>query len=399
MRRSKSKSRKRALKASALLFCAASAACAFAQSDPGAQAYALEQQGRVVEAESAWEAIALQNPQRPEPLAHLGLLESKQEHYPQAIAYYKRALLLNPAMQGLRLNLGLAYFKSGDYAKSIETLSPLLKAQPGDQRLTILIGMSHYGLGQYAAASPFLKNAADHDPQNLNLLLTLAHSCLLSTQYPCVVDAYHKIIAQNAESAEADMLVGEALDEMKDALGAIREFRAAIAVNPKEPDVHFGLGYLLWTKAQYPEAASEFQEELNNDPTHLRAKLYLADARIQLNQPDEARPLLEDVVKRAPENAMAHRDLGIALADLGQQQAALPEFQAAIKANPKDVNAHWRLGRLYRAMGESVEAKAEFDKASSLNKAADEHLLRVMSTVPAGGKSSPSSNTTPNPNK
>lgn len=399
MRRSRSKIRASAAKASALLLCTASAACVFAQSDAGAQAYALERQGQLVEAESAWEAVARQNPRNAEPLAHLGLLESKQEHYPQAIAYYKRALLLNPAMPGLRLNLGLAYFKSGDYARTIETLSPLLKAQPGDQRLVILMGMSHYGLGQFAAASPYLKDAAEQDPQNLNLLLTLAHSCLLSSQYPCVVDAYHKIIAQNAESAEADMLVGEALDEMKDALGAIREFRAAIAVNPKQPDVHFGLGYLLWTKAQYPEAASEFQAELDNDPTHLRAKLYLADAKIQMNQPDAAKPLLEDVVKRAPENAMAHRDLGIALADLGEQQPALVEFQAAIRANPKDVNAHWRLGRLYRSMGKTSEAKAEFDKANSLNKAADEHLLKVMSTVPAGDKSSPSQAAPSNPNR
>ena len=123
--------------------------------------------------------------------------------------------------------------------------------------------------------------------------MTLAHSCLWSKQYPCVLDAFHQIVALNAESAEAYMLMGEALDEMKDTVGAIREFRAAVKANPKEPNVHFGLGYLLWTKGQYPEAAAEFQAELDNDPQHLQAMLYLADAKMQMNQPDEARPLLE----------------------------------------------------------------------------------------------------------
>ena len=33
-------------------------------------------------------------------------------------------------------------------------------------------------------------------------------------------------------------------------------------------------------------------------------------------------------------------------------------------------------------MGKAAEAKAEFDKASSLNKAEDERLLKVMSTIP-----------------
>jgi hypothetical protein len=34
-------------------------------------------------------------------------------------------------------------------------------------------------------------------------------------------------------------------------------------------------------------------------------------------------------------------------------------------------------------MGKAADAKAEFDKASSLNKAEDERLLKVMSTIPS----------------
>ena len=356
------------------------------QADPRQQAFSLEQQGKMIEAEAAWQEISKQYPSNPEPYAHLGLLEAHQEHYPEAIRYYRKALGLAPAMTGLRLNLGLALFKEGDYGQAILMFDPLVKAQPDDQRLNILVGMSHYGLGQYGAASPYLKKAAASDPQNLTLLLTLAHSCLLSSQYPCVLDAFHQIVALNAESAEADMLVGEALDEMKDPVGAQQEFRAAIQANPKEPNVHFGLGYLLWTKGQYPEAAKEFQAELDNDPEHLQAMLYLADAEIQMNGEDDARGLLEKLVKLNPDNGMAHRDLGIVYADQERRQDAQAEFEAAIKIKPTDVNAHWRLGRLYRTMGKTVEAKAEFDKANSLNKAEDERLLKVMSTIPAGTK-------------
>ncbi len=298
-------------------------------------------------------------------------------------------------MPGLRLNLGLALFKAGHYKEALQSFEPLIKAQPGDQRLTVLIGMSHYGLGEYAAAAPYLKHAAVRDSQNLTLLLTLAHSCLLSRQYQCVLDAYHRIIALNAESAEADMLVGEALDEMKDSIGAVREFRAAIVANPKEPNVHFGLGYLLWTQGQFPEAAKEFQAEIDNDPRHLQSMLYLADSQMQMNQTDDARPLLEKLVKINPENAMAHLDLGIVYAEQSRKQDALAELQTAIRIAPNNVNAHWRLGRLYRSMGMTAQAKAEFDKASSLNKAEDERLLKVMSTIPSSNHTSPAEATAP----
>lgn len=338
----------------------------------------------------AWRALAEQYPRDAEPEAHLGLLEARQEHYAEAVASYRKALALKPGLPGLRLNMGLAMFKGGDYKEAIHVFEPLYKAEPASpeaQRLTLLLGMSYYGLGQYALASPYLTQASENDPQNLTLLLTLAHSCLLAKQFPCVLDAYHKIVALNADSAEAHMLVGEALDEMKDPLGAQREFRAAVSSNPKEPNVHFGLGYLLWTKAQYAESATEFQAELNNYPSQSLAMLYLADSYIQLGRTDDAGPLLEKLAEEDPRNAMTHRDLGIVDVEAGKNEAALKEFKTSIALKPADPNTHWRLARLYRAMGRKTEANAEFEKTRSLNKDADDRLLKIMSTIPAAEKS------------
>jgi len=349
-------------------------------------AISLEQQGRSAEALEAWRALSKAQPSNPEPLAHLGLLSARLEHYPEAVTFYRRAMALRPAMPGLRLNLGLAYFKSGDYKRTIETFTPLLKSTTNNsdetQRLFVLIGMSHYGLGDYAAAVPYLKDASARDAQNLPLLLTLAHSCLLSKQYQCVLDAFHQLVALNADSAEADMLVGEVCDEMKDSAGAIREFRAAILANPKEPNAHFGLGYLLWTQKQYPEAAHEFQSELDNTPDYTQALLYLADADIQMDKIEDARAILEKLVKSNPTLFTARLDLGIVYSEDGRKEDALRELKAAQALKPNDVSVHWRLGRLYKSMGKLVESKSEFDKASSLTKAADDALLDVLTTAP-----------------
>ena len=349
-------------------------------------AFNLEQQGKFAEAEVAWSQLANEYPRQAEPYAHIGLIKAKEEQYQEAITAYRKAFALDPAMPGLRLNLGLALFKAGDYKSSIEILQPLNKSTPQDapdaQRLDILLGMANYGVKDFAAAAPYLKRASERDAQNLTLLLTLAHSCLFSQQYPCVLDTFHRLVALNAESAEADMLVGEALDEMKDPVGAVREFRAAIASNPKEPNAHFGLGYLLWTKGQYPEAAEQFRAEMENNPEHHQAALYLADSYIQMNHSDQARPLLEKLVQSDPKSEMTHLDLGIVYAEAGEQDKALVEFKSAIAAKPNDVKAHWRLGRLYRAMGKTAEANTEFERSRALNKAEDERLVKVMSAIP-----------------
>jgi tetratricopeptide (TPR) repeat protein len=356
-------------------------------------ALSLSQQGKNAEAEAAFKALSERDPSDPRPYAYLGLLEARQQHYPQAITYYRKAMVLNPALPNLQMNLGLALFKNGDYRQAIAIFDPLFKKEPASsseaQRLAILLGMSHYGLSEFEAATPFLKQAADQDPKNLTLLLTLAHSCLLSSQYPCVLDTYHRMIALNSESAEADMLMGEALDEMRDTPGAIRKFREAVKANPKELNVHFGLGYLLWTKHESEEAAKEFQAELDNFPNHSVAMLYLADTYIQMNRQQDALPLLEKAERDNPANPMGHLDLGDVYAEQGRNADALREFQTAEKLTPGDVKPHWRLARVYRSMGKVAEAEAEIEKARGLNQTADDHLLKVMSSNPEGASAPP----------
>jgi tetratricopeptide (TPR) repeat protein len=351
-------------------------------------ALALEQQGKNTEAEIAWRAILKTHPANPEPYAHLGLLEARQERYQEAISLYRKALALDPSFPALRLNLGLALFKAGEMQEAILIFKPLLKSQPPSspeaQRLTILLGMAHYAQSQFAEAAPYLKQAAAADPKNLGLRLSLAHSCLWSKQYQCVLDTYHEILLLNAESAEADMLAGEAMDEMKDHNGAIQQFRAAVKANPREPNAHFGLGYLLWTQRQYAEAATELQAELDNAPNHVQALLYLADSQLQLSHPEAARTLCEKVLQLDAGLELAHLDLGILYADAGHQDDALREMRDAARLAPEDVNVHWRLGRLLRSMGKKDEAKAEFDKASSITKAVDTALIDKMKPADAG---------------
>lgn len=392
-----------AILASALALAVGQAAAQGAGAAQRQQALELQQQGKIPEAEAAWRAYLKTHPSNPEPYAQLGILEARQGHYKDAIPLYRKALALDPRVPSLRLNLGLALFKDGQLKQSIPEFTELLKAAPADsadaQRLNILIGMAHYGEAQYADAVPYLKTAAAHDPSSLPLRLTLAHSCLWSRQFQCVMDVYRQILDLNAESAEAYMLAGEALDGMKDDAGAVAQFRAAEAANPKEPGVHFGLGYLLWAHKHYPDAAVEFEAELANDPGYTQATLYLGDCDLQLNKPAEARPLLEKAIAADPTLWRGHLDLGILDAEAGNNQAALRELEISAKQNPDDVNVHWRLGRLYRAMGRTEDARAEMEKASKLNKQADEALFQKIANGrqhPPDGQTAPQA-ATPGP--
>jgi len=346
------------------------------------KALLLESQKNDAEAEAAWRQILAADSKNAEANAHCGVLEARHGNLTAAIPFYKAALQTNPGMRAIRQNLGLAYFKSSQLKEAVAIFEDLRQSAPAGsgegERMSVLAGMAHYGLAEYPAAIEPLREAAAVDKTNLPLRLALAHSCLWSKQVQCVLDVYQEMLALNAESAEADMLAGEALDEMKDSAGAIKLFRQAVAVNPKEPDVHYGLGYLLWTQKQYDEAEKEFLAELANDPGHLQAMLYLGDTLIQDLRYNEAQPWLEKVTAHDGKNALAHLDLGIVLTEAHQNEAALVELKKAEELTPEDANVHWRLGKLYRAVNRVAEAKAEFDKAAALKHDAKVDLARQL---------------------
>jgi tetratricopeptide (TPR) repeat protein len=343
---------------------------AMGQQDDPAQirikAMALEKQGLNAEAEQIWDGIAKANPRDAEALAHLGLLEARNEHYETAIDYYRRAVAINSDLPGLQMNLGLALFKVAQFPGAIDAFSSEIRKHPGDLRLTILLGMAHYGMKDYLVAIPYLQRAAEHDPQSIPLRMALAHSCKWSMQYQCVLNVHEQILALKGESAEADMLAGEAYDQMGDSASAEKELHAAVQMNPKEPNVHFGLGYLFWKQNRWSEAAQEFQLELENDPHHAMSLIYLADAWVQQGEFAKARPALEELATTDRSEPLVHRDLGIIYANAGRNDDAIRELGLAMKLDPDDAESHREIAKILQATGK----KDEQSTASATNEIA-----------------------------
>jgi len=376
-------------------------ACAHVGVSQSARSYAgqrdaaigLQQQGQLVQAAAAWQDILKTHPADADAYANLGVIESQQEHYVEAVRYYHKAVAISPSMPGLRMNLGLALFKAGEMKDAAGVFVRLYHQEAADspdaQRLRLLIGMAEYGARQYATAVPYLRDAMARDPQNLPYRLVLAHSCLWSKQYSCVLDVYHEILKLNAESAEADMLAGEAYDEMRDHESAIQQFRNAVKADPSVPGVHFGLGYLLWCQSQFDEAAEQFRLESDNSPNDAESIAYLADSNVRLNRPEVARPIVERALQMDSGQELPWLDLGILDAQAANNEAALHDFQTAEKIAPSDIQVHWRLARLYQAMGKRTEAQAEFAKTKTLTQAADQSVrAKLRANHPDGGVSS-----------
>jgi Flp pilus assembly protein TadD len=161
------------------------------------------------------------------------------------------------------------------------------------------------------------------------------------------------------------MLLGEVLDAANQPEQATAEFEAAVKAAPREPEVHFGLGYLYWKQKRYDEARREFQAELANQPQHAQALAHLGDSEMHGDDKGAA-DHLRQALKLDPKLRLAHLDLGIVLAASGDAAGAESHFREAIRLDPSGPDAHYRLGRLFRSLGRTEDAEAEFAKVKEL---------------------------------
>jgi Tfp pilus assembly protein PilF len=154
---------------------------------------------------------------------------------------------------------------------------------------------------------------------------------------------------------------------------AIEEYRAAVALRPSSPNLHYSLGHLLWKDLRVPEARTELEAELALNPRHRGALNDLGDTYLLEHQPNKALPYLQKAMAADSGNPDLHRDLGTAYTELGDYRKAEEQFKIAVTTD-HDGSVHYKLGRVYQALGEKAKAAHEFALSTALNRESHDKL-------------------------
>jgi len=185
--------------------------------------------------------------------------------------------------------------------------------------------------------------------------------------------AYLRLYQADPDSYRVHQLMGDLEGAKGDDTKAIEEYRAAIALKPSAPNLHYSLGHLLWKDLKVSEARVELQAELAMNPHHAGALNDLGNTYLFEHQPNKALPYLLKAFEANPGNADIHRDLGTAYSELGDYHKAEEHFKIAV-ANDHDGAVHYKLARAYQALGEKEKAAREFAISTALNRESHEKL-------------------------
>jgi tetratricopeptide (TPR) repeat protein len=159
---------------------------------------------------------------------------------------------------------------------------------------------------------------------------------------------------------------------------AVREFRNAVAVKPREAVVRNSLGLALVRSEQGSEAVAEFEKAIELSPDYPDAYSNLATARAGEGRLDEAISLYQKALDLSPDYAEAHTGLGSVLMQMDRTDQAIPHLEKAVRYKPDDAQARATLALALARNSKAKEAIPHAEKAVKLTGGRQAEMLDLL---------------------
>jgi tetratricopeptide (TPR) repeat protein len=310
-------------------------------------------------------------PEWNEGLWYLGTLLYEKERFGEARDLLRKFLAQNPKFGPGWAVLGMSEFQTRQHARALEHLRLSMSLGVGDRKQLADSVFFHVAL-------LLTRFEQYHDSLELLWQMRGAGQPQGVLEVPAGLAALgYALLPQEVPPARRELarLAGAGIFALLDQRRAEAEklFRRMTEEFPEEPGVHYQYGTLLLDDR--PEAGvQELQKELQISPSHVAARLRLAEYYLAQSQPQKAQGLLDEIITLEPKNASAHMLLGELLAGKGDTAGAIRELELARDQAPQRARIRWALFRAYNAAGRRDDANRE--------KAAIEKLTQPQSNKP-----------------
>jgi tetratricopeptide (TPR) repeat protein len=160
---------------------------------------------------------------------------------------------------------------------------------------------------------------------------------------------------------------GNVLFRRGDLDGALREYRAAVAVQPKDANAHTLLANALFEKSAWEEARKEYQASLELDASARAALQGLAQLELREGHADRAATLYERMIQAQPGDGEAHAALGKLKLASGDLDGAERHLREALVHAQNDPSTLYTLGLVLAKKKDLEQANAIFDRLERLS--------------------------------
>jgi tetratricopeptide (TPR) repeat protein len=286
--------------------------------------------------------------------------------YLKALKQFQAAATLRPADPAIQFNVGLALFRMGRYREALAPLAESLGHAASASQARYLRGVILFQLGEFESCAREVESLRADARYGEHVLYMLVESYRNSQDAGRSRDAFVELGSRYPDSAFLHKLMGVAHEWQGDETEAIAEFRQALRVNPRMPEMAFAIGYIYFKRKEYEDARAWLGKELALDPCHSKSHYYLGEIEFALEKQDEAVARYRKAMQCDPKYGDPYVRLGMALEKKGEIEQAMKLYREAVRLMPEDMRAHYKLGLALRRSGHHDEARAELAIAKKL---------------------------------
>lgn len=291
---------------------------------------------------------------------NLGVMKAQGARFSQAAEMFEKAAGVDPDFPQVQSSLGVAYFNARQFGKATGPLSRALAATPADPALKRLLAMAWLNSQTYDRAAELLQDDPDR-ATNPSLQFAYGLALVKSDRAAEAEPIFSRLLAQNGDSAELSVLLGQAHAQQGDFDSAILSLERALRLNAGVAEANATLGVIYWKQGRLAEAEAALRAELKARPADVQSQQNLAVVLDAQQRPEEALVLLRGALQAKPDFADARYLLGKILLAQGAAEEAVEHLEAAARLAPGDANVHYQLGRAYQKLGRTELAEKELE--------------------------------------
>lgn len=180
-------------------------------------------------------------------------------------------------------------------------------------------------------------------------------------------DQFEKALQIRPDYADSHHDLGTLFLQERDFAKAEIEFNLALKSKTQDPIIWNALGMAKAHQGQIDEAISLYHHSLSLNPDYVNAFSNLGAALLLQGKYDEAVEACERALKLRPNHSETHAALAAALWNLGRADEAIFHNRKAIELNPNLIDARFNLGWALLKQGHNDEAITQFEYVLRLN--------------------------------
>jgi tetratricopeptide (TPR) repeat protein len=290
--------------------------------------------------------------------SNLGAALAGLGRFEEAIREYKAALQQSPSLNDARLNLAIAYYKMGRIPEAATQLAKVHAATPANSQAVLLLADCYLRMGRAKDVIHLLEPEEKQHPDDLAIAYLLGMAFIHENR-PDEGQLRIDRIFRNGDSAEAHIMLGSAKMNIADYAGARDEFAKAEALNANLPDVHVLYAKALQFTGDSDLSVKEFKAALEVDPFNFDANLQLGAISRQEQNYEQARQYLARALKVRPADPGARYQLAVIAVDEGKPEVARQILEFLVKESPQFTEAHVSLSLVYYRLKRPADGKRE----------------------------------------